>query len=264
MPGRPDRLAFGGFVVMVILVVAALMLPMDSDRLAAYRAVYGDDPRTAQTPDAPDDAALQSTQSAQSAQRATGDGTSDADIAFILQSIRTSLHRDDLASAKVLLDTVLSVRKNLPEALELRKELDVREARDAKAFASLIGTPAASDGAHDASPGPGPSPVAGKMDRAVEPPAQPAVAGQASNEPRDKPEHRSRRERGASADRTYTRTRHVAQTSRHHPTTHAYYGRPKTRAEVVRELKRARANGTMPRFNRPYPYGTGSTYHAAR
>ncbi|MPW20895.1 DUF4148 domain-containing protein [Paraburkholderia sp. CNPSo 3157] len=255
---RPDRMAIAGFVVMVVLVVVALALPMDSDRLAAYRAVYGGDenPGGASSSSAADESARRTEQFA-----ATSDGTSDADIAFILQSIRASLHRNDLTSAKVLLNAVLSVRKDLPEALELQKELNVREAREAKAMASVVAAPAVNEGAHDASP----SPVDEKSDRAAEPPAQPSALVRASSESGDRPEYSTRRERLASADKTSAKTRHAGQTSRHHPTAHVSSGRPKTRAEVVNELKRARANGSIPRFGNPSRYGSASSpYHAAR
>ncbi|MEM5385092.1 DUF4148 domain-containing protein [Paraburkholderia phymatum] len=272
---RPDRMAIAGFVVMVVLVVVALALPMDSDRLAAYRAVYGNDEtsRSASSSSVADESARRPEQFA-----ATSDGTSDADIAFILQSIRASLHRNDLTSAKVLLNAVLSVRKGLPEALELQKELNVREAREAKAMASVVATGAVSEGAHDASPSPvdqksdsegahdaSPSPVDQKSDRAMEPPAQPSALVRTSSESGDGPEHSTRRERPASADKTSVKTRHAGQTSRHHSTAHVSSGRPKTRAEVVNELKRARANGSMPRFGNPSRYGSASsTYHATR
>ncbi|MEM5434416.1 DUF4148 domain-containing protein [Paraburkholderia diazotrophica] len=255
---RPDRMAIAGFVVMAVLIVVALALPMDSDRLAAYRAVYGADesPRSAHSSSVTDESARRSEQFA-----ATSDGTSDADIAFILQSIRASLHRNDLTSAKVLLNAVLSVRKGLPEALELQKELDVREAREAKAMASFVATAAVSEDARAAPP----SPIDEKSDRAVEPPAQPSALVRTSSEASDGREHSTRRERLASADKTSAKTRHAGQTSRHHSSAHVSSGRPKTRAEVVNELKRARANGSMPRFGNPSRYGSASsTYHATR
>jgi hypothetical protein len=250
-------MAIAGFVVMVVLVVVALALPMDSDRLAAYRAVYGDDenPRSASSSSVTDESARGPGQFA-----AASDGTSDADIAFILQSIRASLHRNDLMSAKVLLDAVLSVRKNLPEALELQKELNVREAREAKAMASVVAAAAVSKSTLDASPGT----VDEKANRAVEPPAQPSALVRTSSEPGDRPEHSTRRERLASADKTSAKTRHAGQTSRHHSTAHVASGRPKTRAEVVNELKRARANGSMPRYGNPRYGSATSTYHATR
>ncbi|SIT41099.1 conserved exported hypothetical protein [Paraburkholderia piptadeniae] len=254
---RTDRMAIAGFVVMVVLVVVALALPMDSDRLAAYRSVYGDEnSRSASSSSDADESARRA-----ELPTAASDGTSDADIAFILQSIRASLHRNDLTSAKVLLNAVLSVRKGLPEALELQRELNVREAREAKAMASIVAAPAISDGAHAAPT----SPANEKSDRAVAPPAQPSALVRASSESGDRPEQSTRRERLASADKTSAKTRHAGQTSRHHSTAHVSNGRPKTRAEVVAELKRARTNGSMPRFGNPSPYGSASsTYHAAR
>jgi hypothetical protein len=255
---RPDRMAIAGFVVMAVLVVVAVALPMDSDRLAAYRSVYGGDeyPRSTSSSSAADESARRAELSA-----ATSDGTSDADIAFILQSIRASLHRNDLTSAKVLLSAVLSVRKGLPEALELQKELNMREAREAKTMAPAVAAAAVSESAHDASP----SPVDEKSARAVEPRVQPSSLVRTSSESGDRPEHGTRRERLASADKTSAKTRHAGQTSRHHSTAHVSTGRPKTRAEVVAELKRARTNGSMPRFGNPSPYGSASsTYHAAR
>ncbi|SEJ78675.1 DUF4148 domain-containing protein [Paraburkholderia diazotrophica] len=255
---RPDRMAIAGFVVMVVLIVVALALPMDSDRLAAYRSVYGGDenPRSADSSNAEDESVRRSEQLA-----ATSDGTSDADIAFILQSIRASLHRNDLTSAKVLLNAVLSVRTNLPEALELQKELNVREARAAKAMTSVVAAASFSEGSHDASP----SPVDEKSDRAMEPPARPSTLVRTSSKSTDRPQYSTRRERPASADKPSAKTRHAGQTPRHHPAAHVSNGRPKTRAEVVNELKRARANGSIPRFGNPSRYGSASSpYHAAR
>jgi hypothetical protein len=56
-------------------------------------------------------------------------GRSDDDVAQILQAIRDSLQRNDLASANVLLGAVQTLHKDDDRALPLQKELQAREGK---------------------------------------------------------------------------------------------------------------------------------------
>ncbi|MBN3756678.1 hypothetical protein G3N95_27330 [Paraburkholderia sp. Tr-20389] len=56
------------------------------------------------------------------------DDPQNAGIARVLQAVHDSLQSNDLASARVLLDAVLTMRANEPQALMLQKELAAREA----------------------------------------------------------------------------------------------------------------------------------------
>jgi len=120
MVKRSDRMTLLGSLVMGALVAVAIGVHYDSDIPSL-------------TDPADQDAASLNANS--SGRQAANDGTSDADVAYILQSVRDALQRNDITSARVLLNAVFAVRKDLPEALELKKELDIREARQSSKLA---------------------------------------------------------------------------------------------------------------------------------
>jgi len=220
---------------------------------------------------------------------ASAESVRSAGIQRVLQAVHDSLNRGDLASARVLLDAVLTIRKDEPQALLLKKELSGREekARDAQAQQATMAS-ATANGAQ-----------------------QPAVAAKSA-----------RQHRVASARRTHARensSRHVTDTEGEEaaqevraappptpaiepaPALHADTvaaatpevkeappapighpnpppaampqpsapsvslpqvandAAPKTRDEVRNELIRARTNGSMSRFGNPDPVGPGGT-----
>jgi hypothetical protein len=105
--------ALGG----VLAVVAYVLLPgaletsaLHSDNTVTTAQVPRDRSRTpAATPVAPDD--------------------NPASFAQSLQAVHDSLLRNDLASARVLLNAMLAIHENNPEALALRAQLDARESK---------------------------------------------------------------------------------------------------------------------------------------
>nr|WP_241018261.1 DUF4148 domain-containing protein [Paraburkholderia sp. Tr-20389] len=148
---------------------------------------------------------------------ASRDDTSDADIAFVLQSVSDNLQRNDLTAAKVLLDEVLAVHSDLPQALALQQELRARELK--AAHTTMLAA------------------VADNVN------TQPSVAGETGGTDRTQ-ERTARTRQVASHGTSHVKSlrgqrKHMAVVSN---------GRPKTRAEVVAELRRARVNGTMPNF----------------
>ncbi|MEM5339591.1 DUF4148 domain-containing protein [Paraburkholderia azotifigens] len=220
MNGRFDKRALAGCIVMGGLALAAVVLHIESNALSDLWPFHHDDvsitddPQNAPSPinDVPS--------------VAVHDDTSDADIAFVLQAVSDNLQRNDLTAAKVLLDEVLAVHSDLPQALALQQELRVREARAAHAAPPLAVAandntrpPAAMETRETEARA-----AAGKQERTVR---SRQVASHGTNHVKS---------RGASS---VAQRKHMAVVSN---------GRPKTRAEVVAELKRARANGTVPNF----------------
>ncbi|WP_227245071.1 DUF4148 domain-containing protein [Paraburkholderia caribensis] len=223
---------------------------------------------------------------------ATLDDPRNAGIARVLQAVHDSLQRGDLASAHVLLDAVLTMRSDEPQALLLKKELAAREAQArelrqatpveqsaaqplARAHASAKTThvrPAASRHVTDASERDQPAfdatpPVEIRSDSVKDnATASDHAAGTAPVQPPAQPEPVI-----ASAVRTAATLAEPAEqppapaatstAQTHEPAapSPAPGDGPKTRAQVRDELSRARQNGTMSRFGNPDPYGPGGS-----
>lgn len=227
MNGRFDKRALAGCIVMGGLALAAVVLHIESNALSDLWPFHHedvsmtDDPQNAPPPlnDAPPVAAR--------------DDTSDADIAFVLQAVTDNLQRNDLTTAKVLLDEVLAVHSDLPQALALQQELRVREARAAHAKPPVM--VATSDNA--------------RLPASI-PASNPASIETRETETRStaSQQDRSVRSRQVASHGTGHGKSHRALGAAQRKHTAAANGRPKTRAEVVAELRRARANGTMPNF----------------
>jgi len=165
------------------------------------------------------------------------DDTSDADIAFMLQAVSDNLQRNDLVAAKVLLDAVLDVHKDLPQALALQQELNVREMK-ARRWAASARTTAMAD-----------------AESAENTAAAATKAGLAPDRPADARSDRTVQHKKplAAADKTHDRPRRTLSAEPRHQMATVGNGRPKTRAEVVAELRRARVDGTMPNFGGRHP-----------
>lgn len=218
-----------------------------------------------------------------------------AGIARVLQAVHDSLQRGDLASAHVLLDAVLTMRSDEPQALLLKKELDAREAQAREIRAA---TP---DEQTAAQP-PARTHASVKTTR-----ARPAVSRHVTDTlARDQPAIDATPRvdiRSGSATDNATASDHAADTASlqthaqpetvvastvrtaaaaaepveqppapaaapstaqiHEPPAPppaaAPSDGPKTRAQVRDELSRARTNGTMSRFGNPDPYGPGGS-----
>ncbi|WP_109480399.1 DUF4148 domain-containing protein [Paraburkholderia sp. C35] len=110
--------------------------------LGALGLQFGNRLSSAKEADARVDSALSST-----ARPVMPDASSDdrrnAGIARVLQAVHDSLQRGDLASAHLLLDAVLTMRSDEPQALLLKKELAAREekARNDKDRVALASVP---------------------------------------------------------------------------------------------------------------------------
>ncbi|ACC74648.1 DUF4148 domain-containing protein [Paraburkholderia phymatum] len=217
MNGRFDKRALAGCIVMGGLALAAVVLHIESNALSELWPFHHEDVSVADDTQNPPP----STNDAPPAV-AVHDDTSDADIAFVLQSVSDDLQRNDLTAAKVLLDEVLAVHSDLPQALALKQELRARELRAAQTTTVV----AAADAGN----------------------TQPSVATETrETETRatDRTQEKAVRSRQvASHGTSHAKSQHA---QRKH-TAIVSNGRPKTRAEVIAELKRARVNGTMPNF----------------
>ena len=237
--------------------------PIESAVLAAARPV---------TPDAPLDDAR------------------NAGIERVLQAVHDSLQRGDLASARVLLDAVLTMRANEPQALMLQKELAVREekAKTRAMLATTLDEQDAKPDAHASASAKKMSARPGKSHRpaqkrdaeetaihasttaAIRPsttnddaaPASHAVIA-ASPLPSAQPETpiapamQTAATNDPPAEPAATPTARIGEPAA--PSPAVANGAPKTRAEVRDELSRARKNGTMSRFGNPDPYGPGGS-----
>jgi hypothetical protein len=103
------------------LTLAAFLLRPDTGRQPAEQSGFGHrDASSAAGPEGPLSTALASGKVAAQSQ-------SDADVAVVLDAVRTSLKRDDLASARVLLGAEQALYANDPRVVALQRELQARE-----------------------------------------------------------------------------------------------------------------------------------------
>gem|GEM_PF-1033020 len=103
------------------LTLAAFLLRPDTGRQPAEQSGFGHrDASSAAGPEGPRSTALASGKVAAQSQ-------SDADVAVVLDAVRTSLKRDDLASARVLLGAEQALYANDPRVIALQRELQARE-----------------------------------------------------------------------------------------------------------------------------------------
>ncbi|MGF6239992.1 hypothetical protein P3T42_001741 [Paraburkholderia sp. GAS38] len=103
------------------LTLAAFLLRPDTGRQPAEQSGFGHrDASSAGGPEGPRSTALASGKVAAQSQ-------SDADVAVVLDAVRTSLKRDDLASARVLLGAEQALYANDPRVIALQRELQARE-----------------------------------------------------------------------------------------------------------------------------------------
>lgn len=103
------------------LTLAAFLLRPDTGRQPAEQSGFGHrDASSAAGPEGPRSTALASGKVAAQSQ-------SDADVAVVLDAVRTSLKRDDLASARVLLGAEQALYANDPRVVALQRELQARE-----------------------------------------------------------------------------------------------------------------------------------------
>ncbi|MHB9835803.1 DUF4148 domain-containing protein [Paraburkholderia terrae] len=225
---------------------------------------------------------------------APADDPRNAGIARVLQAVHDSLQRGDLASAHVLLDAVLTMRSDEPQALLLQKELAVREAQAREIRSATLNEQSAAQPLSRAHASAKTTHARSATSRHVtdtSDPDQPAIdatplvdarsdsatdnaaasdraANTAALQPHAQPEPVI-----ASAVQTAATVAEPVEQSpapaapstvqSHEPTTPppaaAPSDGPKTRAQVRDELSRARTNGTMSRFGNPDPYGPGGS-----
>jgi Domain of unknown function (DUF4148) len=225
---------------------------------------------------------------------AAASGHSD-DISHILQAIRESLKRNDLASAKVLLGAVQTLHKDDSRALTLQKELQAREEKSdlappvappdtsrntakstAKSSRSATRSPARAERSHESksrvqqhavsasrhSPIVDAPQIKAPSTSAVDAePASPALEpGRTdSSSPEGAPTVASTPPRPALI-RTMPPGEQMlppVQPVAPRPLPLQSGQAPKTRAQVRAELDRARADGSLPRFGNPDPAGPG-------
>jgi hypothetical protein len=207
----------------------------------------------------------------------SADGSSDAGVAPTLQAIRNSLERNDLASARLLLNELLALHQDNEQALALQKDLQAREQKT-----------------HDAPP----AEHADRSSRTWEP-TRSALRPSARPD-RQRTISTPHHSRGGSASQEIDATNHGVnvdatgpvsangETAAPTPAVASPPARPqsiplqrpsapiveakpepmlaesvpapKTRAQVRAELERARTDGSLPRFGNPDPAGPGGSH----
>lgn len=202
------------------------------------------------------------------------DATSTASVGQVLQAIQDSLQRNDLASARVLLDAVRTYHKDDDQALALQKELQVRQAQadGATKNASKNDASDSSDTIRRAKPQPAPAHAVVKAVHLHRPVVTaraiaPAAADESSPPTVSEPVAVVVREpdvistppvQAAFAPIVESRPvpvpAHLAL-----PAPAVVVQAPKTRAQVREELERARTDGSLPRFGNPDPAGPGTS-----
>jgi hypothetical protein len=258
--------------------------------LTALGLRFGNRESSANEANAPVDSAVSSAARPVTPDVPLDDDARNAGIERVLQAVHDSLQRGDLASARVLLDAVLTMRADEPQALLLQKELAVRE-EQAKTRAMLTTTLDEQDAKPVAQPGPSAKKMSarpGKSHRpaqkrdaeetaihasttaAIRPnstsddaaPASHAIVA-ASPLPNSQPETpiaptmQTAATNDPPVEPAAPPTARISEPAA--PSPAIATGAPKTRAEVRDELNRARKNGTMSRFGNPDPYGPGGS-----
>ncbi|BCG00190.1 hypothetical protein PPGU19_047580 [Paraburkholderia sp. PGU19] len=222
------------------------------------------------------------------------DDPRNAGIARVLQAVHDSLQRGDLASARVLLDAVLTMRSDEPQALLLQKELAAREAQAREMRSATLNEPGAAQPlarAHASAKTTHARSATSRHATDTSDPDQPTIDvtppvdirsdsvkddATASDHAADTaalPSHAQPEPVIASAVQTAATVAEPVEqppapaappTVQTHdpvapPPAAAPSDAPKTRAQVRDELSRARTNGTMSRFGNPDPYGPGGS-----
>jgi hypothetical protein len=270
------------------LAIAASMLRPDTGQRQAEQFGFGrHDASSADALDRPRPAALASG-------RVATQNEADAGVAQVLEAVRASLRRNDLASAQVLLDAEQTLYKDDPRITALRRELQSREEAGGQVLAvePPVPSPAASHSSrsapryaaraeqihsastrirerassstHYAESGRAPQAEAAgnpvvTRDTPSPVPTKPEMDLTAPQAAPSAAEALSTSQSGALP--TPTQAAQSAQVDSAWTPPPAPPGTssqaPKTRAEVRMEVERARADGALPRFGNPDPAGPG-------
>ncbi|CAN7734160.1 hypothetical protein LJR267_009208 [Paraburkholderia hospita] len=241
MISHSNMMAVAGCVVMAGLAIAAVGLHVDSDGGLSNvfsgrdNVPVNENPLNTSVPSPP--------------QRSVIDGTSDADVQFILQAISDNLQRNDLTSARVLLDSVLATRKEQSRAHELQKELQARESESKRnAVARYASAPAPALGATRNDVSHRIQPTADRAPRHSRNRKEMARNTRSALESRAAPARSAQASPVTSLQDSDYRYQNVSR-DRH----------SKTRAEVREELRRARADGSISRYGNPDARGPGGS-----
>ena len=274
------RIFFAGLLISALAIAGYLTLSSEDEPPQDHSDVK---PYDASASGAPDDSMNGSSNSG----LVSSDGSLNADIAPALQAVRNSLQRNDLDSAKVLLDAEQNLHQDDEQVLALQKELHAREdeaagappvARVDKPPKTLEPTrppsqPSARVGVHDSSlrvreqaadttrhargfhtPEVKVSP---QKDVNVVAASPASGSGEtASTSSQTTATVASAPARTESIDTTQSNAHDIQAIPSNSMATVPDQG-PKTRAQVRSELAHARADGSLPRFGNPDPAGPG-------
>jgi hypothetical protein len=266
MMGESNRMLVAGGLLIGTLALAAAGLQFGNRESSAKEAVGRVD------------------EDVSTAARSVTPGTPIADaqnagIARVLQAVHDSLQLGDLASAHVLLDAVLAMRKDEPQAQLLQKELVEREARQTSvegltAAAKLPSHSHATVRSMHMQSNASRHEVTASVDKAAmdvrpddavhdDAPAANAVSTQSPAAPETSTAAaavpvETTQQQPTPATPEPAATQSVAPSDPSPPVA-AASDAPKTRAQVRDELRRARTNGSMSRFGNPDPYGPGGS-----
>ena len=283
MMSNPKRTLLAG-LLLGALVIGAAVMPSREDKLPGTQS--GSERDVAAISGELDNGSVEAQRSNSSSASSHSD-----DISHIFQAIQESLKRNDLASAKVLLGAVQTLRKDDSRALTLQKELQAREEQadavppdappddsriTAKSNRSAARAPARIKRSHEGAPPAHEHAIgAPRQSRAMDAPKTKTPSQSALDAQAVRPDLGA----GSTASRSPEGVPTVSGTPPRPALIHAIPPikevlppvqvaapkqlavqsdqAPKTRAQVRAELDRARADGSLPRFGNPDPAGPG-------
>ncbi|WP_118179497.1 hypothetical protein [Paraburkholderia phosphatilytica] len=120
MNSRPMQIALLGLVAVALLLIAYALRPGSASAWGSGPGLH-DDTLAARAADSESGGTLRSVSTT------ADDAQPDADIAQIVDAARESLRKNNLAAAKLLLDTAQSVHPHDPRVLSLQRDLQARE-----------------------------------------------------------------------------------------------------------------------------------------
>jgi hypothetical protein len=268
------------------LAIAASMLRPHTGQQPAEQSAFGHrGASSASAPDSPHPAALASG-------RVSIQYQADAAVAQALEAVRESLRRNDLASARVLLDAEQLLHEHDPRIMALQRELQAREEASGQVLAiePTVATPAPSRSSRSATryaaraehthrassqirerasslPESADSGHAPQAEAAANPvvtrdtpspvPTNPEMDLSALRMAPSAAEARSPSQSGALTPPLTQAAQSAQADPAGTPSPDTSSQAPKTRAEVRDEVEQARANGALPRFGNPDPAGPG-------
>jgi hypothetical protein len=275
MISNPKRLLLAGVLVSALAMAVGAVWSGRDELAGDHSGVGRDDASASGAPD-------KNPAGSMGSGAVSAEGGSDAGVARTLQVIRDSLERNDLASARLLLNAVLALHQDNEQALALRKDLQAREQKaDVAVPAEHAEKP--SKAGEPARPAPRP-PARPDRQRTISTPHRPHGGNASHNLVATAPGVMNIGAKGTGSASAETASPSPPATpavtsppalpssiplqrpsapiveAKPEPMAAESDQAPKTRAQVRAELARARMDGSLPRFGNPDPAGPGGSH----